>query len=336
MGSSTLAMRLLGGIVAILVVACCVAQELRPEEHWRPGKGRDLSKYKPRHVKYGGNKLHRQEERVKKIPKPYQGEKRNFDDICGIENDGHDPRGKRVGKEPFIVGGFEAEEHEWPWIVALFIDDMWFCGGALISDEFVLTAAHCTEDSTAIEILAGAHNVRASSEPDRVEITSYDSWEHPQWDSNELINDLALIRLPSKITFNDYIRPACLPTSDMVANPGDLVTPIGWGRPSDSASGISPVLRMVEDLPLITNQQCDNVYGVVGEGVVCMDQAGGKGICSGDSGGPLGHYDAASERWIEVGIVSFGAASGCELGYPGGFTRTNYYLDWILDQAGIN
>merc|ERR1719187_3167331 len=328
-------MRLLGGIVAILVVTCCVAQELRPEEHWRPGKGRDLSKYKPRHVKYGGNKVHRQE-RVKKIPKPHQGEKRNFDDICGIENDGHDPRGESVGKDPFIVGGFEAEEHEWPWIVALFIDDMWFCGGALISDEFVLTAAHCTEDSTAIEILAGAHNVRASSEPDRVEITSYDSWEHPQWDSNELINDLALIRLPSKITFNDYIRPACLPTHDMVASPGDLVTPIGWGRPSDSASGISPVLRMVEDLPLITNQQCDNVYGVVGEGVVCMDQAGGKGICSGDSGGPLGHYDAASERWIEVGIGSFGAASGCELGYPGGFTRTNYYLDWILDQAGIN
>ena len=60
-------------------------------------------------------------------------------DICGIENDGHDPRGK-------IVGGFEAEEHEWPWIVALFIDDMWFCGGALISDEFVLTAAHCAEE----------------------------------------------------------------------------------------------------------------------------------------------------------------------------------------------
>ena len=97
---------------------------------------------------------------VKKMnqPDPYVGEKKNFDgrvqtfftvdfdykrhftsDICGIENDGHDPRGK-------IVGGFEAEEHEWPWIVALFIDDMWFCGGALISDEFVLTAAHCAEE----------------------------------------------------------------------------------------------------------------------------------------------------------------------------------------------
>ena len=62
-------------------------------------------------------------------------------DICGIENDGHDPRG-----EDRIVGGFEAEEHEWPWIVALFIDDMWFCGGSLITDDFVLTAGHCAEE----------------------------------------------------------------------------------------------------------------------------------------------------------------------------------------------
>ena len=61
-------------------------------------------------------------------------------DICGIENDGHDPRGER------IVGGFEAEEHQWPWIVALFIDDQWFCGGSLITDDFVLTAAHCADE----------------------------------------------------------------------------------------------------------------------------------------------------------------------------------------------
>ena len=90
-----------------------------------------------------------------RLPKPHEGPLRNFDgklnlsksdsndvskDICGIENDGHDPRGER------IVGGFEAEEHQWPWIVALVIDDTWFCGGALITDDFVLTAAHCAEE----------------------------------------------------------------------------------------------------------------------------------------------------------------------------------------------
>jgi len=234
------------------------------------------------------------------------------------------------------VGGYEAEEHEWPWIVALFIDDMWFCGGSLITDDFVLTAAHCAEDASRFDVWAGAHNVRASSEPDRVEISSYNGWTHPQWNSNDLSNDLALIQLPQKITFNDLIRPACLPRPGMTADAGMLVTPIGWGRPSDTAGGISPVLRMVPDLPLIDNESCNNVYGIVGEGVVCMDTTGGKGTCNGDSGGPLGRYDETLERWVEVGIVSFGASSGCEVGYPAGFTRTHYYLDWIKDQAGIN
>merc|ERR1719392_365987 len=267
---------------SLLVLAgVALGRELLPEEHWRPSQGRDLSKFKPRHAKYGiEGEVSKDEDFVRNVvrkinkPDPFVGEKRNFDDICGIENDGHDPRGK-------IVGGFEAEEHEWPWIVALFIDDMWFCGGALISDEFVLTAAHCAEDASRFDILAGAHNVRASSEPERVEISSYNGWTHPDWDTNTLANDLALIRLPEKITFND-------------------------------------------------------VYGIVGDGVVCMDTSGGKGTCNGDSGGPLGYYDETRERWIEVGIVSFGASAGCEVGYPSGFTRTNYYLDWIKDQAGID
>jgi len=320
----------------LLLAGAALGRELLPEEHWRPSLGRDLSQYKPRHAKYDAQVGAASDEQVvqdfvRKLnkPDPYTGEKRNFDDICGMENDGHDPRGK-------IVGGFEAEEHEWPWIVALFIDDMWFCGGALISDEFVLTAAHCAEDATRFDVMAGAHNVRASSEPERVEISSYNGWTHPEWNSNDLSNDLALIRLPEKITFNDYIKPACLPTPDLIAEAGFLVTPIGWGKPSDSAGGISPVLRMVQDLPLITNKECNDVYGIVGDGVVCMDTAGGKGTCNGDSGGPLGYYDESRERWIEVGIVSFGASAGCEVGYPSGFTRTTYYLDWIKEQAGID
>ena len=70
---------------------------------------------------------------------------------------------------------------------------------------------------------------------------------------------------------------------------------------------------MVEDLPLITNAECNSIYGIVGDGVVCMDTEGGKGTCNGDSGGPLGHYDPVRERWVEFGIVSFGASAGCEV-----------------------
>jgi len=180
--------------------------------------------------------------------------------------------------------------------------------------------------------------VRAASEPNRVEITSYNGWTHPQWDTNTLANDLALIELPSPIDFNDYISPSCLPMAGDTADEAELVTVTGWGKPSDNAGGISPVLRMVSDLPCISNAECNSVYGIVGDGIVCIDTTGGKGSCNGDSGGPLvmkAGMKAAGQAWNQVGIVSFGSSAGCEVGLPAGFTRTEYYLDWIKSETGM-
>ena len=179
-----------------------------------------------------------------------------------------------------IVGGEEAAENQWPWQVALFVDDAWFCGGSLISENYVLTAAHCVDGASYFDIMAGAHNVRESSEPHRQEITSYNGFTHPNWDYNTLANDIALIELPSPIAFNDWIKPSCLPTSGDTADEGELVTVTGWGKPSDSAGGISPVLRMVSDLPIISNDECNSYYGIVGDGIVCIDTTGGKGSCN--------------------------------------------------------
>merc|ERR1712025_632062 len=248
---------------------------------------------------------------------------------CGIEGPPSKDR---------IVGGFEAEPNQWPWQVAMFVDNAWFCGGSLISENYVLTAAHCVDGASYYDIMAGAHNVRESSEPNRVEITSFNGWYHPQWDPNTLSNDIALIELPSPITFNDYIKPSCLPSVGDTADPNELVTATGWGKPSDNAGGISPVLRMVEDLPIITNAECNAVYGIVQAGVVCIDTTGGKGTCNGDSGGPLNmKFDvkdgAAGQKWKQIGVVSFGASAGCEVGYPAGFSRTEYYRDWICSET---
>merc|ERR1711994_763533 len=83
--------------------------------------------------------------------------------------------------------------------------------------------------------------------------------------------------------------------------------------------------RMVEDRPIISNSDCNAVYGIVGDGVVCIDTTGGKGTCNGDSGGPLnmmGSMKGAGDKWKQVGVVSFGASAGCEVGYPAGFTWT--------------
>lgn len=197
--------------------------------------------------------------------------KYNLADECGIEGP---PALDR------IVGGVEATPNQWPWIVALFVDDAWFCGGSLISENYVLTAAHCVEGASYFDIMAGAHNVREGNEEHRVEITSYNGFTHENWNGNTLANDIALIELPSPIKWNEYIKPSCMPTAGDSADEGEIVSVIGWGKPSDNAGGISPVLRMVHDLPIISNKECNSYYGIVGDGIVCIDTTGGRGSCN--------------------------------------------------------
>merc|ERR1711874_632939 len=342
MGIQILNLRMKVFLAAVLFCGAALAlpngRVLRPEEHWRPAAARDLSKYTPRHALVHAKTSPAQNSYVEvmrsltssKVSKStHKASAYNLADECGIEGP------PSMDK---IVGGFEATPNQWPWQVALFIDNAWFCGGALISENYVLTAAHCADGATYFDIMAGAHNVRAGSEPHRVEITSYNGWTHPQWDHSTLANDLALIELPSPIDFNDYIKPSCMPSKGDTADASELVTCTGWGKPSDSAGGISPVLRMVEDRPIITNSECNSIYGIVGSGVVCIDTTGGKGTCNGDSGGPLNmkaEVTKAGQQWKQVGIVSFGASAGCEVGYPAGFTRVEYYLEWIMSETGM-
>merc|ERR1711970_1181804 len=103
------------------------------------------------------------------------------------------------------------------------------------------------------------------------------------------------------------IKPSCMPMAGDTADVNEMVTCTGWGKPSDSAGGISPVLRMVEDRPIISNAECNAIYGIVGDGV--------------------------GDKWKQVGVVSFGASAGCEVGYPAGFTRTESYLDWVCSET---
>ncbi|XP_037774657.1 chymotrypsin BII-like [Penaeus monodon] len=236
-----------------------------------------------------------------------------------------DARGPAPNGVSRIVGGTEATPHSWPHQVALFIDDMYFCGGSLISSEWVLTAAHCMDGAGFVEVVLGAHNIR-ENEASQVSMTSTDFFTHENWNSWLLTNDIALIRLPNAVEFNDNISTVKLPSSDVAV--GTIVTPTGWGRPSDSAGGISNVLRQV-DVPVMSNNDCDSVYGIVGDGVVCIDSEGGKGTCNGDSGGPL------NLNGMTYGITSFGSSAGCEAGYPDAFTRVHYYLDWIEQKTGV-
>jgi len=227
-----------------------------------------------------------------------------------------------------IVGGDEAVPHSHPHQVGLFIDDMYFCGGSLISDEYVITAAHCCDGAFFIEVVMGAHRIR-DNEATQQRQTTYDFATHENWDTNNLANDICWVHLTSKVSLDSNIQTITLQNAGGDPNPGEMVEATGWGRPSDASGGISDVLREVT-VPVLSNEDCDAVYSIVNDGHICIDSKGGKGTCNGDSGGPL-----TSAAGNLVGITSFGAAAGCEAGYPDAFTRVSYFRDWIREKTGV-
>jgi len=225
-----------------------------------------------------------------------------------------------------IVGGDEAVPHSHPHQVGLFIDDMYFCGGSLISQDYVLTAAHCCDGAFFIEVVMGAHMIR-ETESTQVRKTSYDFATHEDWDPNRITNDICWIKLPETVELNDNIQTVALSSGSDPAV-GEMVEATGWGKDSDSAGGISPVLREVT-VPVESNEDCDSYYGIVKDSHICIDSKGGRGTCNGDSGGPL------TFNGVHVGLTSFGSSRGCESGAPDAFTRTSYFRDWIREKTGV-
>jgi len=255
----------------------------------------------------------------------YKKGTKSFAGECGIPG----------GAGERIVGGTEATPHSFPWMAALFINDAWFCGGTLISDEYILTAAHCTTDATTARILLGAHDVKAAEEEGRIEMISTDILTNEDYNPVLLHNDIALIRLPQKVNFTDILRPVCLPTHSEEEErwAHEDCEASGWGKPSDSASGISPVLRHVT-VDTITNLICALKFPtIINHNIICISGKDGKSSCNGDSGGPL--HLVQNGIYKQIGITSFGSSQGCEIGSHAGFTRPTSYLDWIETNTGI-
>merc|ERR1712242_334491 len=199
-----------------------------------------------------------------------------------------------------IVGGVEATPHQFPWQVGLFFDG-YFCGGSIISEEYILTAAHCADGVFHHEVVIGAHEIRDPS--------------------NHIIDAFST---------EPNVGPNCLASSGDFSDQMSLVS--GWGRPSDSSSGISEVLRYVDDRRVMSQSECENYWGNLNEGVVCIDTTDGGGSCNGDSGGPL---SIPGSRYEQIGIVSFGSTLGCESGAPAAFTEVSMYSDWISSVTGM-
>ncbi|CAD7091653.1 unnamed protein product [Hermetia illucens] len=240
-----------------------------------------------------------------------------------------------------ITGGNEADPHSIPYQVALQLrsgsGSSAFCGGSLISDKFVVTAAHCVDGMTSATIFLGAHHLRVP-ETDRIQqsVNKSNFIIHEQWNSRQIRNDVALIKLAFPIQFNDNISAVNLPRRKDVTKSyvSEMATASGWGVFSDKKPSVSPVLRYI-NATVINQNQCRRSLGSTVQSTnICISGANGASTCSGDSGGPLVIYEADGSRTL-VGITSFGSARGCEMNYAAAFVRVTSYLNWITSNAGI-
>ncbi|PWA33491.1 hypothetical protein CCH79_00007558 [Gambusia affinis] len=219
-----------------------------------------------------------------------------------------------------IVGGYECPRNSVPYQVSLFTGYN-YCGGVLLSDQWVLSAAHCKPSSN-LEVRLGEHDIW---EPDHTEqhIMSSAFIRHPDYNPRTQDSDIMLIKLSQPAILNDYVRPAALPSD--CGSAGAMCRISGWGniRPSDEGSRYPDKLQCLE-VPLLSDDTCFNAYPFqITENMICAGYLeGGKDSCQGDSGGPM-----VCEGQLQ-GVVSWG--HGCaQRNKPGVYTKVCNYVSWI-------
>lgn len=194
-----------------------------------------------------------------------------------------------------------------------------------------MTAAHCPEGTQSTQVILGAHQLTANeANQQRFTVQPAGYRLHASYNRQTLANDIAILILPSDATLTPQIVPAAFPAlGDSRTFAGELATVTGWGRISDASSATSTHLRAAQN-NVITNAVCAATFGsTIIESTLCISTAGGRGSCNGDSGGPLTVQE--SGRPLQIGVVSFGAAAGCERGFPAGFARVTSFRQWIIN-----
>lgn len=230
----------------------------------------------------------------------------------------------------YIVNGFEAVEHEFPFMAALMNRRRQFCGGSLIDEKHILTAAHCVahlskNDVQHLRVRLGDHNIK-DNDNTSIEKRVKRVIRHIGFSSKTLHNDVAILTMEDAVEYNRNIQPICLAhgTSQYV---NQRVTVAGWGTLTEG--GRQPDELMKVDVDVWTNDKCKVSYGSNAPGgitshMLCASRPQ-RDSCSGDSGGPLFSCNGAC---TQIGIVSWGI--GCaQSNYPGVYTRITAMKDWI-------
>uniref|UniRef100_F7ELF3 Ovochymase 2 (gene/pseudogene) n=1 Tax=Ornithorhynchus anatinus TaxID=9258 RepID=F7ELF3_ORNAN len=245
-----------------------------------------------------------------------------------------------------IVGGSQVERGTHPWQVSLKRGQMHFCGGTIISAQWVVTAAHCVMDRylrTYLNVTAGEYDL-SLAEPGEQTLAVNSIVKHPKFNPKTPMNyDIALLKLDGNLRFGPVVWPVCLPEPGETFAPGTLCTTTGWGRLSEN--GVLPHRLHQVNLPILHQRDCGAALltlkkPVSRDTVLCAGfPDGGKDACQGDSGGSL-LCKSRPGAWTLAGVTSWGMGcarpwrnnlrkSSSLRGSPGLFTDTSKVLSWI-------
>uniref|UniRef100_A0A673GL14 Ovochymase 2 n=1 Tax=Sinocyclocheilus rhinocerous TaxID=307959 RepID=A0A673GL14_9TELE len=237
-----------------------------------------------------------------------------------------------------VIGGSEARRGSHPWLVSLRIRGSHFCAAAILTDHWLLTAAHCFASA-----VAGDFNQRKVDRGEQNFQLKTVKFHEKYQRSSPMSYDIALLETKGRIHFGDFIKPVCLPYPGERFPPKTMCVVGGWGRITEKGP-LSSVLQEVQ-LNLLEQSKCKHVLQTLRPGqktftVLCAGpDSGGRDACQGDSGGPL-LCPRADGRWVAAGVTSWGKGCGrswnnnkikpsFRRGSPGVFTDVLMFLSWI-------